>query len=268
MSAESPIKRIKVRHRGNRAMLAKIETMLSKAHFQEIREMYRDDIRNAKEEAGGEWKRRALEAEDLLCESLEREEMACEDCKSCLLATRAARTSMKAAELELKFSKDRWAKEKVEMEQNSKTERLQMELALTKNIVELEREKGEYQVINKKAEGLFRLQQVALQIQESRHQLNLGQLQCALEGTGPPARHPDVVNNTVSPGGKCDTIFFDFFSLSFALHRHLRPSWGDNKSKGDLSSYPFCNQAHQGAPPGVGAKEMQEARRGSAEQAL
>ena len=28
MSAESPIKRIKVRHRGNRAMLAKIETML------------------------------------------------------------------------------------------------------------------------------------------------------------------------------------------------------------------------------------------------
>ena len=50
--AESPVKRIKVRHRGNRAMLAKIETMLSKAHFQEIREMYREDIRKAKEEAG------------------------------------------------------------------------------------------------------------------------------------------------------------------------------------------------------------------------
>ena len=28
--AESPVKRIKVRHRGNRAMLAKIETMFSK----------------------------------------------------------------------------------------------------------------------------------------------------------------------------------------------------------------------------------------------
>ena len=41
--AESPVKRIKVRHRGNRAMLAKIETMLSKAHFQEIREMYRKE---------------------------------------------------------------------------------------------------------------------------------------------------------------------------------------------------------------------------------
>ena len=172
---------------------------------------------------------------------------------------------MKAAELELKFSKDRWAKEKVEMEQNSKIERLQMELASTKNIVELEREKREYQVINEKAEGLFCLQQVALQIQESRRQLNLGQLQCALEGTGPPA------NNAVSPGGKCDTIFFDFYSLSSAIHRHLRPNWGDNKSKGEskggLSSYPSCDQAHQGAPA-VGAKEMQKARRGSAEQAL
>ena len=52
-------------------------------------------------------------------ESLEREEMAYEDCEACLLASAAARTSMKAAELELKFSKDRWAKEKVEMEKKS-----------------------------------------------------------------------------------------------------------------------------------------------------